>query len=74
MYNILLYLSQEVIFLKDDCLFCTHPCCDICPLTIGDKEYDDFRDLYPDIWSEMKNEHLIYYDSFESDYQSDLLD
>ena len=58
--------------MNDNCLFCTYPCCDICPF--GEKDYDDFKDLYPDIWSEMKNEHLIYYDSFEYDYPSDLLD
>lgn len=58
--------------MKDDCLFCTHPCFDICPLV--DKDYDDFEILHPDIWSEIKNEHLIYNDSFEYVHPSDLSD
>ena len=58
--------------MKDDCLFCTHPCCDICPL--GEKDYDDFKDLHPDIWSEMSNEFFIYFDAFLDAYPSDLLD
>lgn len=49
--------------MNDNCLFCDYPCCDICPF--GERDYDDFKDLQPEMYSELKNQDIIAGDVYE---------